>query len=201
MAKRTMQGGFFGSVGMSDPESSFAERTFGVAWDCAKKALPENKTIPIMQIPKGFCIDRISVVQTKAMDQDVNITFGLGSDTTKGVGGTFALTDDSSALLRSSQAPKTVTAKDTAGTGTVNVGEAIFVDAADILCLIVPDGLTGDKLAEGAFDVFIHGFETFAEGAADNNALDIENYRLPLQTDADSSANRSDDTGGQWSLD
>lgn len=197
MAKRTIEKGYFGSLGMSDPLSSFTERTIRVAWDFSKKNVPENKTIPLMRIPRGFCIDRISVVQTAVADQDVNLTFGLGSDNSVQIGGTFALSDDSNALLRSNQAAKitTTTAKDTAGTGTVTIStpDSVFVSGDDVLCLIVPDGLTGDKIADGAFDLCVHGFETFAE-ASEVNPIDEEIYRQTLQVDDNVS-------GGQMPLD
>ena len=198
MSARTVESGYFGSLGMSDPMSSFAERTLRVAWDFSKKNVPENKTIPLLQLPKGFCIDRISVVQTKFADQSVGLTFGLASDDSKTIGGTFTLAA-SSALLRSSQAADggsvTKTSADvyvaatSAGSPTTAVkpvtgvtpAGAVFVDAADVLCMIVPDGLTNDKCAEGAFDLCIHGFEVFAEGVS-GNALNIETYRTKLQT-------------------
>lgn len=211
MAQRTIETGYFGSVGMSDPMSSFAERTLRVAWDFGRKAVPENKTIPLLQLPKGFLIDRISVVQTKFADQAVNLTFGLGSDDTKLIGGTFALAA-STTLLRSSQAAavsagETVyVASASAGSPTksvkVGAGEgSLFISADDILCMVVPDGLTGDKIAEGAFDLCIHGFETFSEGVAangDGNPLHVERYRLQLQSADNESANVS---GGQFPQD
>ena len=44
----------------------------------------------------------------------------------------------------------------------------VIVSADDVLCMIVPDGLTGNKCAAGAFDLAIHGFSTFAEAPAEN---------------------------------
>lgn len=201
MSARTVETGYFGSLGMSDPMSSFAERSFRVAWDFSKKNVPENKTIPLMQLPKGFCIDRISLVQTKATDQDVNLTFGLASDDSATIGGTFALKDLSgeTKLCRSSQpanggavtktSAAVYVAATSAGSPTTEVqpvtgvtpAGAVFVDDADVLCMIVPDGLTGDKIAKGAFDLCVHGFEVFAEGVG-GNALNAETYRQPLQT-------------------
>ncbi len=199
MGKRTIENGYFGSVGMSDPMSSFAERTLRIAWDFSKKNVPENKVIPLIQIPKGFCIDRISLVQTAATDQDVSLTFGLESDDSFTVGGSFALKDLSgeTALCRSSQAAKQTTgyvASSSAGspTSALTVGEPLFVDNADVLCMIVPDGLTGDKLAKGAFDLCVHGFEVFSEGVA-GNALNRETFRDKLQTTPNVS-------GGQYPL-
>ena len=188
MGKRTIENGYFGSVGMSDPMSSFAERTLRIAWDFSKKNVPENKVIPLIQIPKGFCIDRISLVQTAATDQDVSLTFGLESDDSFTVGGSFALKDltGETALCRSSQAAKQTTgyvASSSAGspTSALTVGEPLFVDDADVLCMIVPDGLTG-----------VHGFEVFSEGVA-SNALNRETFRDKLQTTPNVS-------GGQYPL-
>ena len=221
MAKRTIETGYFGSVGMSDPLSSFSERTLRVAWDFGRKAVPENKTIPLMQLPKGFLIDRISVVQTKAVNAAATVTFGLGSDDTKVVGGNFALVA-SGTLLRSSQAPAvgaqptvTTTLSGTVDPSTGSVAGvtasssasggsgagSLFIEADDILCLVVPDGITGDELNVGAFDLCIHGFEAFAEGVAANgeaNPLRVDDYRLPLQSAANEESNVS---GGQFPQD
>ena len=213
MGARTVESGYFGSLGMGDPMSSFAERTLRVAWDFSKKNVPENKTIPLMQIPKGFCIDRISLVQTKATDQDFAVTFGLASDDSYIVGGSFALKDLSgeSALCRASYPAKVggttktsaavYVAASSGGSPTTSVTPvtgvtaegALFVDDADVLCMIVPNGLTNDKCAKGAFDLCVHGFEVFSEGVA-GNKLDIECYRTPLQTQQNVS-------GGEFPLD
>ena len=184
MAERTVEAGFFGSAGHGDPEFVFSDKTFGVSWDFGKTNVPENKTIPILQLPKGFLIDRISLVQTKATDQDVTLTFGLKSDNAKLVGGNFALKDLSSGetLCRSSQAPVTASASD-GSSGTVAVGSPLLVDD-DVLCMIVPDNLTGDKLAAGAFSLFIHGFSAFGEGPTVNKTGN-EVYRKTLQTEDD----------------
>lgn len=183
MAARTVEAGFFGAAGHGDPDFAFTDKTFGVSWDFAKTNVPENKTIPILQIPKGFLIDRISLVQTRATDQDVTLTFGLKSDNSFTVGGNFALKDltGETALCRSSQAPASVTAKDTAGTGTVTAGVPLLVDDDDVLCMIVPDGLTNDKLADGAFQLFVHGHSAFCEGPTVNKTGN-EVYRTTLQT-------------------
>lgn len=201
MSERTVEDGYFGSVGMGDPETAYTESTLGVTWDFGKKNVPENKTIPLMMIPKGFLIDRISVVQTKFADQSVGLTFGLKSDTTKAVGGTFTLAA-SGTLLRSSQsaaAGETVyVASTSAGSPTksVNVGAgSLFVDAADVLCMIVPDSLTNDKCAEGAFELFIHGFKVFAEAESHGNGTP---YRQTLQTAEQAAANVS---GGDYPID
>ena len=184
MAERTVEAGFFGSAGHGDPEFVFSDKTFGVSWDFGKTNVPENKTIPILQLPKGFLIDRISLVQTKATDQDVTLTFGLKSDNAKLVGGNFALKDLSSGetLCRSSQAPVTASASD-GSSGTVAVGSPLLVDD-DVLCMIVPDNLTGDKLAAGAFSLFSHGFSAFGEGPTVNKTGN-EVYRKTLQTEDD----------------
>lgn len=206
MAKRNIETGYFGSVGMSDPLCSFAERTLRVAWDFGRKTVPENKTIPLMQLPKGFLIDRISVVQTKFTNAAVNLAFGLGSDNSKAVGGTFALVATGT-LLRASQSPATTTTSATVTGGTagesvtVPIPGSLFVAADDILCMVVPDNISGDELNAGAFDLCIHGFEAFAEGVAANgedNPLRIDDYRLPLQGTADEAANKS---GGQFPQD
>jgi hypothetical protein len=183
MATRTVETGFFGAAGHGNPEFALTEKTLGASWDFAKTNVPENKTIPILQLPKGFLIDRISLVQTKATDQDVTLTFGLKSDNSFTVGGNFALKDltGETALCRSSQAPASVTAKDTAGTGTVTVGDSLLVNGDDVLCMIVPDGLTNDKLAAGAFTLFVHGFSAFCEGPTENKTGNAV-YRQSLQT-------------------
>lgn len=175
MAERTVEAGFFGSAGHGDPEFVFSDKTFGVSWDFSKTPVGENKTIPILQLPKGFLIDRISLVQTKATDKDVTLTFGLKSDNTKLVGGNFALKDLSSGetLCRSSQVPVT-TPDDTDTT--------LFVDDDDVLCMIVPDGLTNDKLADGAFQLFVHGHSAFGEGPTVNKTGN-EVYRQTLQVE------------------
>ena len=198
MAVRTVEAGFFGAAGHGDPDFAFTDKTIGVSWDFAKTNVPENKTIPILQIPKGFLIDRISLVQTRATDQDVTLTFGLKSDTTKGMGGTFTLAA-SSTMLRSSQAADggSVTktsaavyvASTSAGSPTTSVQPVtgvtaagpVFVSDDDVLCMIVPDGLTNDKLADGAFQLFVHGFSAFCEGPTVNKTGN-EVYRTTLQT-------------------
>lgn len=200
MAARTVETGYFGQDGHGDPEFAFTDKTLVASWDFGKTNVPENKTIPIMQIPKGFCIDRISVVQTAYADQAVNLTFGLKSDNSFTIGGTFALVA-SSTMLRSSQAADggSVTktsaavyvASTSAGSPTTSVQPVtgvtaagpVFVSADDVLCMIVPDSLTGDKLAAGAFTLFVHGFSAFCEGPTENKTGNTV-YRQTLQTSA-----------------
>ena len=185
MSARTVEEGYFGSAGHGDPKCAYTERTISTSWDFSKKNVPEKKTIPLMQIPKGFCIDRISVVQTKFADQSVGLTFGLKSDNSYTVGSTFTLAA-SSTMLRSSQAAKAAAVTKTSeavyvastsgGSPTTSVqpvtaitdGGPVFVSDDDVLCMIVPDGLTGDKCAAGAFDLFVHGFSVFGEGPTEN---------------------------------
>ena len=54
MAERTVEAGYFGAVGHGDPQCSFTEKTLVTSWDFSKTNVPENKTIPIMQIPGDF---------------------------------------------------------------------------------------------------------------------------------------------------
>lgn len=180
---RTVETGYFGKDGHGDPEFAYTDKTLVASWDFGKTKVDENKTIPILQLPKGFLIDRIGLVQTKATDQDVTLTFGLKSDNTQQVGGNFALKDLSSSgesLCRSSQAPVTASASD-GSSGTVAVGSPLLVDGDDVLCMIVPNGLTNDKLAAGAFTLFVHGFSAFCEGPTDNKTGNVV-YRQTLQT-------------------
>ena len=178
MGTRTVETGYFGQPGHGDPMCAFAEKTLVTSWDFGKTNVAKNKTIPLMQIPKGFCIDRISVIQTEYTNAAYTLTFGLKSDDTFTVGGNFALAA-SSTMLRSSQAPNAVTAKDTAGTGSVSVGEPLFVTGDDVLCMIVPN--SGDGLTAGSFDLAIHGFSTFAEAPAENKTGN-EVFRPTMQT-------------------
>ena len=202
MATRNVAEGYFGSVGHGNPESSFCERTISTSFDFGLKAVPENVTIPVMEIPKGFCIDRISVVQTKVADQDIStLTFGMKSDDSVQIGGNFSVSDDATALARSSQPASTATVNCTVtgaegATVTAPVPAAYFATAADTLCLIIPDGLTGDQIAKGAIDIAVHGFEVFAE-AYDGNAQGREVYREKLQTANQEATNVS---GGQFPL-
>jgi hypothetical protein len=166
MAERTVEAGFFGSAGHGDPEFVFSDKTFSVSWDFSKTPVGKNKTIPILQIPKGFCIDRISVIQTKATNAAATLTFGLKSDNAKLVGGNFAL--GTAALLRSSQA----------GVTGADVGDTtLFVDDDDVICMVVPAELT-----DGAFSLFIHGFSAFGEGPTVNKTGN-EVYRQTLQVE------------------
>lgn len=180
MAERTVETGYFGAEGHGDISVVCAEKTIATSWDFGKTAVPENKTIPIMQLPKGFCIDRISVVQTKFADQSLALGFGLKSDTAKAVGGTFMLAA-SGTLLRSSQKAGTASGTVSGSNVTFSGEDCVFVDGDDVLCMIVPNNLTGDECAAGAFDVFIHGFSVFAEGCTENKTGN-ENYRKTLQT-------------------
>lgn len=185
MAARTVEEGYFGSLGHGDTRCAFLEKTIVTSWDFSKKNVSKNKTIPLMQIPKGFCIDRISVVQTEFADQSVGLTFGLKSDNSFTVGSTFTLAA-SSTKLRSSQAAKTTSAyaaSSSAGSPTtaIAIGAPLFVDGDDVLCMIVPDGLTGDKCAAGAFDLFVHGFSVFGEGPTENKTGN-EVFRKTMQT-------------------
>lgn len=185
MSVRTVETGYFGSAGHGDPQCAFTEKTLVTSWDFAKKNVPENKTIPLMQIPKGFCIDRITVVQREYADQSVGLTFGLKSDNSFTVGGTFTLAA-SSTKLRSSQAAKTASAyaaSSSAGSPTtaIAIPSVLFVSDDDVLCMIVPDGLTGDKCAKGSFDLAVHGFSTCAEAPAANKTGN-EVFRPTMQT-------------------
>ena len=198
MSARTVESGYFGSLGHGDPECAFTEKTIVTSWDFAKKNVPENKTIPLVQIPKGFCIDRITVVQKDYADQSVGLTFGLKSDDSFTIGSTFTLVA-SSTKLRSSQAADggSVTktsaavyvASTSAGSPTTSVQPVtgvtaagpVFVSDDDVLCMIVPDGLTGDKCAAGSFDLALHGFSTFAEAPAENKTGNAV-FRPTMQT-------------------
>lgn len=162
MAERNVEAGYFGSAGHGNPEIVFSDKTLGVSWDFSKTEVGANKTIPILQIPKGFCIDRISLIQTKATNAACAITFGLKSDNTKVVGGNFNLGTDT--LCRSSQAS----------------GSVDFVDGDDVLCMVMP--IEGSTITDGAFSLFIHGFSAFGEGPTVNNTGD-EVYRKTLQTE------------------
>lgn len=194
MSARTVETGYFGAEGHGDPVAAYTEKTLGVSWDFAKTNVPENKTIPLMQIPKGFCIDRITVIQKEFADQSLALTFGLKSDNSFTIGGTFTLAA-SSTKLRSSQA-----AQPAAKTGDVYVstasgswtassklnlvtdaGGGVFVDDDDVLCMIVPDGLTSDKCAAGSFDLFVHGFSATNEGPTENKTGNRV-FRKSLQT-------------------
>lgn len=161
MGERTVTAGFFGAAGHGDPEFVFSDKTLGVSWDFSKTNVAASMTIPILQIPKGFCIDRISVIQTKATNAACTLTFGLKSDNAKVIGGNFALSSDSP-LLRSSQA----------------AGSTDFVNDDDVLCMVVPAEAT--DLTDGAFSLFIHGFSAFGEGPTVNKTGN-EDYRQTLQ--------------------
>lgn len=201
MAARNLENGYYGSVGMADPMSSFDDVTLRVAWDFGKKSVPENKTIPLMQIPKGFLIERISLVQTKGVNAATTVTFGLASSDSVAVGGNFALGTGAanSPLLRSSQAPASVATSATVTGGTagetvsVAIPGSLFVEADDILCMIVPDGVTGDELNAGSFDLCVRGYRVFAEQLT-ANPLKVESYRNTLQ-------DTNNVSGGQWPLD
>ena len=209
MSKRVIEQGYFGSTAMGDPQSSFAERTLSVAFDFSKKNLAKGKTIPLLEIPRGFCIDRISVIQTKAANADQGVVFGLLSDDSKQVGGTFTLSDNANALLRASQVPAGAKNPTVALSGTVNTstgavdgvtatatgtdaGGALFVDG-DVLCLVLGNEETDNDLTKGAFDLCIHGFETFSEGTG-GNVLGRDYYRESLQ-------DTNNVSGGQMPLD
>lgn len=198
MSARTVETGYFGAAGHGDPMAASTEKTLGVSWDFGKTNVPENKTIPIMQLPKGFCIDRITVIQKEYADQSLGLTFGLKSDDSVTIGGTFTLVA-SSTKLRSSQAAKAsavtktsaavYVASSSGGSPTTSVqpvtavteGGPVYIDDDDVLCMIVPDGLTGDKCAKGSFDLFIHGFSATNEGPTENKTGN-HNYRQTLQT-------------------
>ena len=198
MSARTVETGYFGAAGHGDPMSAYTEKTLGVSWDFGKTNVPENKTIPIMQIPKGFCINRITVVQKDYADQSVGLTFGLKSDDSYTIGGTFTLVASSTKLC-SSQAAKAMTTTKTSaavyvastsgGSPTTSVqpvtavaeGGAVFAGDDDVLCMIVPDGLTNDKCAAGSFDLFVQGFSATNEGPTQNKTGNV-NYRQSLQT-------------------
>lgn len=179
---RNLEKGFYGSVAMGDPMSSFVERDFVVSYDFGKKAVPASKVIPLMALPKGFVIDRISVVQTKPTNGAKNVTFARASEDSATIGTTFALAGEGDNLLRSSQSASS------------------FVQADDILCLVAPAA----EINAGKIELCVHGIEVFAEGDAAGvniGGVDIENYRASLQTEGDEDANCSDPTGGQWPLD
>lgn len=191
MSERTLVEGKFGALGFSDPSFSLPRWCRGRILDFTKTPVDENTVVPIMRLPKGLVIRSIGVNQIEATDQDVAVTFGLASDTTKAVGGSFALKD----LSATNEAPcrdwqpagsKTATATVTGGASgesvTVPVPDVVFVDKADVLCLILPNSLTGDKLAKGKIEVFVEGFEGFGEGYESANGMCDEPWRKKLQT-------------------
>lgn len=193
MSARTVETGFFGALGVSNPVATLSDINRGRSVNFKKTNAAENKTYPLIPIPAGMCITEIAVEQTEACDQDWNLTFGLASSDAIAVGGTFALTDDPTALLRSCQAAKiTANATDyyvatsSAGSPTTKVNlpttkEGLFVSASDMLCLVMPDSLTNDKIAKGKINVYVRGFMTFGESYTATPA-NTEDYRAKLQT-------------------
>lgn len=178
MAKRTIEKEFFGSVAMGNPESAFTEHTFTVSYDFAKKAVPKAKTIPMIAIPKGFFITSIAVVQTKKTNSDVQVTFGLASDSEKSVGSSVKLLKDSFAR-------------------EVSISNPQACEDADCLCLIMPSTIADgvDAITEGAVDICVRGFEAFCEGKAGLYEDLDEQYRQDLQAPEMKDMNIS---GGQF---
>lgn len=153
--------------------------------DISKVALNENTNFAFMPIPKGFLATHIAVEQTKYADQSVTLTFATKNDATKAVGGNFTLAATST-KLRSCQPVKTTAAyaasssiADTTSSGAVTTAIAIpdsmFFAADDILCIKVPDSLTGDKLTAGAFSVTLLGHMVFGE------SVDLAHGSTPLR--------------------
>lgn len=226
MSKRfDTEPGFFGSVAIGNPKSSFAERTLVASVDFGRKEVAENTKVGIMELPAGFLIDRVTVVQTKPVAtalvaDSTAIKFGPNSDSTVFFGGQYALGATKETFVRSCTAPGAVvqptvtlsgqlTVTDdkvdlSGGTATASGGSGpgggYFVSAPDLLCMDVPDGQTGDKIAEGAFEIAVHGYEVAfdAGDGFDGNSLGRKVFRNPLQTAENEAANVA---GPQWPID
>lgn len=142
----------FGSIGAQDPEILKPAVAFKRAVDFGLSNLDASKNYAFLPIPAGFVMTGVYFGETVKCTGGT-LTLKTVNDPTKTVGAAFAV--GASALKTAFVKPvAAVVAKDTAGTGTVNVpgGELTF-DAADMLC-IVPSA----KMTDGAIEVVIHGY-------------------------------------------
>lgn len=165
MAALTVTDGVFGARGTECPATIFRMVDYNRTVDFAKREVADNANYALIPVPKGFMISHLAVEQLEYFaDASKNWTFKLKSDSTQ-IGGTFTPVTTGT-MVRVCNPATTASASDGAS-GTVAVGSAKFSSAADMLCVCIPDGLTGDKASAGKFAVHMIGYQVFGESLDD----------------------------------
>lgn len=166
----------FGATGAHCDAQIMKMVEYSREFDFGQTAVAENASYELLPIPAGFLATHIVVKQETSTDQDVTITFDTFKDASKDIGGNFALKDLSgeTELCFECQSVSKVTAKDAAGTGTVDAPKFLFFKTADILCLTLPNGLTGDKIAKGKIRVSLIGYQVCGSSLSDIDIGSLE---------------------------
>ena len=171
MAALTVTDGVFGARSTECPATFFRMVDYNRTVDFAKREAADNANYALLPVPKGFMISHLAVEQLEYFaDASKDWTFKLKSDSTQ-IGGTFTPVT-TGAMVRvcdPALASAGYVASASAGSPTtaVSIPAAKFSSAADMLCVCIPDGLTGDKASKGKFTVHMIGYQVFGESLGD----------------------------------
>lgn len=183
MAKLTdLSTDLFGAIGVYDPEVLKTGIAIKRVVDFKISPIGSSKNYEFLKIPSGFVMTGVYVEELEKCASGT-LTLKTVEDPTKTIGS--AVTVGSSALAKTLLDPvASVKAKDSAGTGTVDVpGGPLKFLAADMLCI-----KASAAMGEGKVAIVLHGY-LMDGGSLNADALEVP-YRNG-QTAADAAANKS----------
>lgn len=154
MAALTVTDGVFGARGTECPATIFRMVDYNRTVDFAKREAADNANYALIPVPKGFLISHLAVEQLDYFaDASKTWTFKLRSNSAQ-IGGSFSPVT-TGAMTR------------VCSVANATDGTPVFSDAADMLCVCIPDALTGDKASKGKFAVHMIGYQVFGESLGD----------------------------------
>lgn len=183
MAKLTdLSTDLFGAIGVYDPEVLKTGIAIKRVVDFKISPIGSSKNYEFLKIPSGFVMTGVYVEELEKCASGT-LTLKTVEDPTKTIGA--AVTVGSSALAKTLLDPvASVKAKDSAGTGTVDVpGGPLKFLAADMLCI-----KASAAMGEGKVAIVLHGY------LMDGGSLNADELAVPYrngQTAADAAANKS----------
>ena len=179
MSALTTNTTLFGARGVQDPRIFKTGVAIKRRIDFGRANATASTNYEFLPLPAGFVMTGLLVEELKKCASGTITVKGKSDSATIG----SAVTVGGSTLAKSFAQPKTVTAKDTAGTGTVDVGQPVVFLSGEMLC-IVPSA----NMAQGEVEITVHGF------LPDGDALDNYPIAVPYrstQSAADRAANKS----------
>lgn len=177
MAALTVTDGVFGTKGTECPATMFRMVDYNRTVDFAKCEAADNSNYALIPVPKGFLISRLAVEQLEYF-ADASKTWS------------FKLRSNSAAIGGSFVPVTTGTMVRTCDAANSTDGVPVFSNAADMLCVCIPDALTGDKAAKGKFTVHMIGYQVFGESLGDVPA------EMPAWTEGQTAAQAEGNVSG-----
>jgi len=138
----------------------------------------KNTAVKIMDLPSKFVAVGMTVEQLKKTNADDTLTFEskIGTNNAVTFGKTYAVADDA-LTAPAYYAAGTGLAKDTAGTGTVDVPSFVLLDGA----IIQVKASSSTALTDGKIGVTVYGFQNRFEdyASAGENKAPVDPYIPP----------------------